>query len=141
MAALKAFFQWLVGQPGFKSRLTYSDADFFSLSLKDTAIAKTPNEERIPTLDQIRHVLANMPIGSDIEKRNRALIAFMLLQGARDNAIASMRLKHIDLVDSKILQDARQVSTKFSKTFPTYFSLANVQAIIVVCPIFCSTAG
>jgi integrase len=121
LAALKAFFQWLTGQPGFKSRLTYSDADFFSLSLKDTAIAKTPNEERIPTLDQIRHVLANMPIGSDIEKRNRALIVFTLLTGARDNAIASMRLKHIDLVDGKILQDARQVRTKFSKTFPTYF--------------------
>jgi hypothetical protein len=39
-------FQWLAGQRGFKSWLTYSDAYFFSLSLKDTAIAKTPNEQR-----------------------------------------------------------------------------------------------
>jgi integrase len=121
LAALKAFFQWLAGQSGFKSRLSYSDADYFSLSLKDTAIAKTPNEERVPTVEQIRHVLANMPFGSDVEKRNRALIAFALLTGARDNAIASMRLKHVDLVEGKILQDARQVRTKFSKTFPTYF--------------------
>jgi integrase len=111
LAALKAFFQWLAGQSGFKSRLSYSDADYFSLSLKDTAIAKTPNEERVPTVEQIRHVLATMPLGSDVEKRNRALIAFALLTGARDNAIASMRLKHVELVEGKILQDARQVRT------------------------------
>ncbi len=62
-----------------------------------------------------------MPSGTDIEKRNRALIAFILLTGVRDNAVASMRLKHVDLADGKILQDARQVRTKFSKTFTTYF--------------------
>jgi len=32
-----------------------------------------------------------------IECRNRALIAFTLLTGARDSAIASMKLKHVDL--------------------------------------------
>jgi integrase/recombinase XerD len=121
LAALKTFFQWLSREPGFKMRINYSDADYFSLSLKDTAIAKAPNEERIPTLDQIRHVIEAMPSGTDIEKRNRALIAFILLIGARDNAVASMRLKHVDIAEGRILQDARQVRTKFSKTFTTYF--------------------
>jgi integrase/recombinase XerD len=121
LASLKAFFQWLSHEPGFKILLNYSDADYFSLSLKDTAIAKAANEERIPTLDQIRHVIEAMPLGTDIEKRNRALIAFILLTGARDNAVASMRLKHVNLAEGKILQDARQVRTKFSKSFATYF--------------------
>ena len=121
LASLKAFFQWLSREPGFKTRLNYSDSDYFSLSLKDTAIAKAANEERIPTLDQIRHVIEAMPSGTDIEKRNRALIAFILLTGVRDNAVASMRLKHIDLAEGRIFQDARQVRTKFSKTFTTYF--------------------
>ena len=49
------------------------------------------------------------------------MIAFILLTGARDNAVASMRLKHVDLAEGRILQDARQVRTKFSKTFTTYF--------------------
>jgi len=31
---LKRFFRWLAGQPGFKSRFTYSDADYFNLSEK-----------------------------------------------------------------------------------------------------------
>jgi integrase len=83
---------------------------FQSVPQGDTAIAKAANEERIPTLDQIRHVIEAMPSGTDIEKRNRALIAFILLTGVRDNAVASMRLKHVDLADGKILQDARQVS-------------------------------
>ena len=32
-----------------------------------------------------------------------------------------MKLKHVDLVDGKVYQDAREVKTKFSKSFPTYF--------------------
>jgi hypothetical protein len=32
-----------------------------------------------------------------------------------------MRLKHVDLIEGCIHQDARDVRTKFSKTFSTYF--------------------
>ena len=39
LAQLKRFFQWLAWQPGYKSRLQYSDADYFNLSDKDTRIA------------------------------------------------------------------------------------------------------
>jgi site-specific recombinase XerD len=30
--ALRAFFLWLAGQPGYRSRISYSDADYFRLS-------------------------------------------------------------------------------------------------------------
>jgi integrase len=49
------------------------------------------------------------------------LLAFAILTGARDSAIASMKLKHVDLADGKVHQDAREVNTKFSKSFVTYF--------------------
>lgn len=62
-----------------------------------------------------------MPTGNDIERRNRALLAFTLLTGARDSAIASMKVKHVDLTEGRVYQDAREVKTKFSKTFTTYF--------------------
>ena len=48
-------------------------------------------------------------------------IAFILLTGARDAAVASLKLKHIDLDEGCVLQDAREVKTKFSKTFTTWF--------------------
>lgn len=121
LTQLKRFFQWLAWQPGYKSRLQYSDAEYFNLSDKDTRIATTQREQKVPTLEQIKHVINSMPNDTDIEKRNRALIVFTLLTGARDSAIASMKLKHIDLIENCVNQDAREVNTKFSKTFNTFF--------------------
>jgi integrase len=72
-------------------------------------------------LEQIKHVMNSMPAGSDIELRNRALVAFTLLTGARDSAIASLKLKHVDMTAGCVIQDAREVKTKFSKTFTTFF--------------------
>jgi integrase/recombinase XerD len=58
---------------------------------------------------------------TEIERRNRALVAFALLTGARDGALATLRLKHLDLAAGSVYQDARDVATKFSKSFTTYF--------------------
>ena len=62
-----------------------------------------------------------MPADSPIQCRDRALVAFTLLTGARDRAIAWMKLKHLNLAAGCVEQDAREVQTKFSKTFTTYF--------------------
>ena len=121
LQALRSFVIWLAGRPGFKSRISYADADYFNLSDKETRIAKAPREKAFPTLEQINHVLATMPAGTDIERRDRALLAFAVLTGARDGALASFRLKHVDLASASVLQDARDVRTKASKTFRTTF--------------------
>jgi integrase/recombinase XerC len=121
LTQLRRFFQWLALQSGYKSRLSYSDADYFNLSDKDTRIARARREQKVPTLEQIRHVINSMPAATEIEKRNRALIAFTLLTGARDGAIASIKLKHVDLTVGSVDQDAREVNTKFGKTFTTFF--------------------
>lgn len=118
---LKQFFQWLSRETGYKSRIQYSDAEYFNLSEKDTRIATAKREQRSPTMAQIKHVIASMPANAEIERRNRALVAFTLLTGARDSAIASAKLKHIDLQAGCFFQDARDVKTKFSKTFTTFF--------------------
>jgi integrase len=119
--ALKQFFQWLAGQPGYKSKISYSDAEYFNLSAKETRIAKAHREPRVPTLEQICHLIRTMPSTTETERRDRALIAFTLLTGARDGAIASFKLKHIDIDQGRLDQDARQVKTKFSKSFTTWF--------------------
>ena len=121
LTQLKRFFQWLAREPGYKSCIQYSDAEYFNLSDKDTRVATAHREQRAPTVEQIKHVIAGMPVNSEIERRDRALIAFTLLTGARDSAIASMKLKHVDMKEGCVQQDAREVKTKFSKTFTTYF--------------------
>jgi integrase len=119
--ALHKFFFWLAGLPAYRRRIRYSDADYFSLSLKDTAIAKADGDVRGPTIEQVRHVLEQMPTGNDIERRNRALIALALLTGARASALASLRLKHLDLASSELTQTGCDVRTKASKTIYTTF--------------------
>ncbi len=121
LAHLKRFFQWLALQPGYRSKLRYSDAEYFSFSDKDSRVAKARRTRPVPTLEQVKHALALMPSASVIERRNRALLAFALLTGARDSALASMKLKHVDLAAGSVFQDAREVKTKFSKTFTTFF--------------------
>ncbi|HEY4930073.1 MAG TPA: tyrosine-type recombinase/integrase [Terriglobales bacterium] len=121
LTQLKRFFQWLALQPGYKSHFQYCDAEYFNLSDKDTRIATAQREQKAPTLEQVKHVINMMPSGTEIDRRNRALLAFTLLTGARDSAIASMKLKHVDLHANRVDQDAREVRTKFSKTFTTFF--------------------
>ena len=120
-AHLKRFFEWLAREQGYKSRIHYSDAEYFNTSNKDLQIATARRVQKIPTLEQIKHVIDLMPTSTDIEQRNRAVIAFTLLTGARDSAIASAKIKHINLEDESFNQDARDVNTKFSKTFTTFF--------------------
>ncbi|MCC5958442.1 MAG: tyrosine-type recombinase/integrase [Rhodobacteraceae bacterium] len=118
---VKAFIHWLAGQPGYKSRIAYADAEYFNLNAKDARIAHTARDTPGPTPEQCRHAFAQMPSATPLQRRDRALFAFLMLTGARDGAIASMRLKHVDLVQGCVHQDARDVNTKFSKTFTTWF--------------------
>jgi integrase len=73
-----------------------------------------------------------MPATTDIERRDRALIAFTILTGARDGAIASLKVKHVDIVARRLDQDAREVKTKFSKTFSTWFFPIGGEALAIL---------
>ena len=121
LMALKAFFQWLADQPGYRSRIGYVDAEYFNPSANDGRIARTTREKPAPTLEQIRQVLNAMSAGSPVERRDRALIAFAILTGARDNALASLKVKHVDMTRRRVMQDAREVRTKRAKTITSYF--------------------
>jgi len=121
LSHLKRFFQWLAGQSGYKSRFTYSDAEYFNLSEKETRVATARRPRAAPTMEQILHVIAQMPSQTDIQWRNRAIVAFTFLTGARVQAVATAKVKHLDLVSACFYQDAREVQTKYSKTQMTTF--------------------
>ena len=126
---LRAFFFWLAHLPGFKSHIAYADADYFNLSDKDVAVARARREKRVPTLAQVHHVLSVMPADTILERRDRALIAFAALTGARVAALASFRLGHVNIDQACVEQDARTVRTKFAKTFSTWFMPIGGQAL------------
>ena len=118
---LRGFFHYLAGQQGYKSKISYSDAAYFNNNMKDARVAHTHRDMRFPTIEQAQHAFNQMPKGDEIERRNRSLFAFLMLTGTRITAIASLKLKHIDLIEDCVYQDARDVQTKRAKTFTTWF--------------------
>ena len=119
--AMRDFIIWLSEQKGFRGRMVRTDADYFRPSRRDEAIARAPRQLPVATVDQIRAMVTAMAATTPVERRNRALVAITIVTGARDNATASVRLKHLDLDDCQLFQDARDMRTKFAKTFPTWF--------------------
>jgi integrase len=121
LAANKNFMFWLADQSGYKSRIRHSDADYFNLNAKDARVASAVRETRYPSMEMARHAFSCMPEVTEIERRNKAVFAFLMLTGARDGAVATLCLKHINMIDGCVYQDARDVKTKNSKSITTYF--------------------
>lgn len=131
--ALEAFFFWLAGEPGFRSRLKHADAAYFSLRGNQVRAARAPGPTRpVPTLAQIDRVLELMPTETDIQRRDRAVIAAAILTGARDGALRTAQLRHVDLAEGLFLNDGRTMSTKGGKVFPTWFFPVGEQALAIV---------
>lgn len=123
LMAVKKFFKFLIGRSGYR-RMIASDFEYFNLTAGEARIATAPRaaSRPVPSLAMIRRVIEQMPEGTDIEKRDRALIAFAIVSGARDNAIASFRLKHVDAAGRTVVHEPREgVRTKFSKSYQTAF--------------------
>lgn len=129
---LRNFFLWLSREPGFRSPLNPNDANYFTPSDQDIRIATARREKAVATLEEIKHVLALMPAETAIERRNRALIAFTILTGARDGALASFRLKHVDMTMQTVFHDAREVNTKGRKTFTSTFFPVGPEPVTIV---------
>ena len=109
LAANKGFIFWLADQSGYKSRIRHSDADYFNMDAKGARIASASRETPYPSMEMARHAFNYMPEATDMDRRNKALFAFLMLTGARDGAVASLRLKHINMIDGCVYQDARDV--------------------------------
>lgn len=121
LADLKDFFLWLANEPGYRKRIRYAHCEYFNLDNSTRAIANASRPVVYPSVEQIEHVIRSLPGNTAIEKRNRALICFTILTGARVDATASARVGHVDPIEKVFSQDARTMRTKFSKTFQTWF--------------------
>src|SRR4051812_25952091 len=58
---LKAFFQWLATQPGYRSRIQYGDGEYFNFPDKETRIAKARRPTASPSLADVTKLIKSMP--------------------------------------------------------------------------------
>jgi len=117
---LMDFFQWLCSQRGYKKSINATDIQYFGLSGKDVQVARSSITKRCPTFKQIKRVVENMPAETEVQKRNRALVAFLALTGARVSAVTTLRLKHVFLKEGRIEQCPDEVKTKNSKKIVSF---------------------
>lgn len=128
---LKGFFDWLSMQPHYKSKINQVVIEHLSLSKKETRIAIQPNKREIPSMEEVIKVIETIKIGSDVDRRDRALISFTLLTGARISAIYSMPMMAFDEATLTVDQNPKfGVKTKFSKHITTtFFPIEYSQAV------------
>ena len=118
---VKAFLEWLAREPGYRSHISFADADYLSPNEKDVAIARARRERPVPSLKQVEAVLDAMPAATALDRRDRALVAFTAITAARVNALRTFRVGNVNIPLSYVEQDARTVATKFAKSFRTWF--------------------
>lgn len=104
---VKSFFLWLADQPGYKSRITHSYAAYLTPDRKSENARRGSLWKPHPSPAQVRKLLNSMPFDTVVQRRDRALIAFLFLTASREGAAITLRLGDIDLVNACVNEPMR----------------------------------
>ncbi len=116
------FFEWLSTQPGYKSKISRTVIEHLSLPRKEVRIAIQQDKRKVPSLEEGIKVIESIEIINDVDRRDRAMLSYGLVTGARISAVISLPLKAFDENTLTIDQNPKYgVKTKFSKRIPTTF--------------------
>ncbi len=119
---LRAFFKWLSVQPGFRTKVIASDVECLRLSKKENRIALQQKRKISPSVEEIKQVIENIVVESEVDMRDRAIISLMFLTGVRISAAYTLSLGSLDTRRLLLDQDPKQgVKTKNSKHIQTVF--------------------
>jgi site-specific recombinase XerD len=118
---LQRFFTWLAEQPGHKTKIRFCDLEYLNLPRRDMQIARDQEVQPSPSLQLVQTAIRAMPSTTDLELRDRALMCCALLTGARVMALVTLKLRHVRSDRLGINQDAQDVHTKLSRSYPTFF--------------------
>jgi len=122
LLAVQKFFRWYLEHLPRGKKIEKDAIDFLNPSNVETALARTSiRTKTIPTPEQLEHLFDTLPSTTIGQRRDRAIIAFLALTACRVGALLHVRIKHLDLERQVLNLDAREIPTKFSKSFTTPF--------------------
>lgn len=121
LQAIRDFLGWMSGQTGYRRSFKPSDIAYLNLTLGEERQAHTVAPKRYASFEDYRKAILAMPGDTEIERRDKAIMAMLLAIGARDDALIGLKLKHVNLGLRRVFQDPREVRTKFRKSINTYF--------------------
>jgi integrase len=120
LKVVQKFLRWLAYEPGYKRSISLRDIEYLNLTDKTIRAAQAPKDKPFPSLEQIEQVIMNMPSTTAIERRDRALVAFVAITGIRAAAVTSLQIRHYDVMKKLIIQQPDEVNTKASKKIYTF---------------------
>jgi integrase/recombinase XerD len=121
LQALKEFLAWLHERSGYRRRIDPTDIAYLNLTTNDERVARATSPKSYATVEQYRAAVLHMPTSNEVERRDQALLALLLLTAMRDAAVVGLKLKHISVERSHVFQDPREIKTKFRKPIETTF--------------------
>lgn len=118
---VRSFFDWMVMEEHLRPKAVRKAILALRLTDKEARTGRATKATAFPTLAEIEATIRNMPEATSIDLRNRALLAFTALSGARDGAIVSMKVKHLRWDGRQVEQHPDEVETKAGKMIETWF--------------------
>ena len=116
LRSTRKFFLWLSNKSSYKSKIKPDLVDYLKVSAKEQRIATQETHRDYPKFDYVKSLCQSIDIKCEIDLRDRALIAFTLLSGMRDDAIISLKVGSFDVENLIVDQNPNEgVRTKFSK--------------------------
>ncbi|PZP40151.1 MAG: recombinase XerC [Pseudomonas fluorescens] len=119
LANVRAFFLWLRMHPKVGKKINGQATEYLHLSRNEDRAARASKPRQVPTIDQMRQAIAAMPHETELEKRDRAVIALAACTAARDAALISLRLEDVDVANRTVWQNPKHVRTKYRKGINT----------------------
>lgn len=117
---VRSFFSWLASQPGYKSRISLDAVSYLTLDRRTVNEVLSPRPRPHPSLEQVRQLVDSIDGRSELDRRDRAIVSFLLLTGIRYQALCSLSLGSVDLERHVVDQEPRAgVHTKFGKAMTT----------------------
>jgi integrase len=121
LAPLKEFMRWLAMQPSYKSCIKFSDMEYLNLSEKDKRGLQPNTLKQYPSPEQIRKAISTLDTKNEVGRRNQAIMATTFATGIRDGALIGLKLKHVNIARKYVVQDPKEVATKFGKRIDSMF--------------------
>jgi integrase/recombinase XerD len=121
LQSVKDFLAWLHGRPGFARSVTAHDIAYLNLTKGEERQARTATPKPFPSIDEYRAAIFAMPSGNEVERRNQAIMALLLLLGIRDAALVGLKMQDVDLDQRYVFQNPRHADTKFRKAIDSFF--------------------
>lgn len=121
LKVLRDFFGWLAMHPKYIRKVDARAATYLRLSNNEERAGRATRELPAPSMEEVHQALMAMPHDTPMEKRDRAVLAFMALTGVRDAALVSLKMKDMDRTKNELWQDPKHVKTKNRKAIATTF--------------------